>query len=132
MMIILQEPAVDIWSAGVILLCLLSRRYPLFPVADNDEMALLQIAALFGSGELVRAACDSGRCEIAEFPAQGRASLEGLCSPLLGGGGTVRDNDQEERARADALCLLKGMLTLEPRERITAKDALHHPFVAEA
>lgn len=119
----------DVWSAGVILLCLLSRRYPVFPSADNDEMALVQIASLFGSDEIVCAARKSGRCDVAEFPVQRRSSLEGLCAPLLGG--TACD-EEEGRARAAALCLLKGMLKVDPRDRLSARAALMHPFVAEA
>ncbi|CAB1119151.1 unnamed protein product [Ectocarpus sp. CCAP 1310/34] len=149
-----QEPAVDVWSAGVILLCLLSRRYPVFPSADTDEMALVQIAQLLGgSEELVKAARDSGRCHIMEFPSSqlqqqrggggcgnsrwgsdgGRGSrLEELCAPLLCDGAAAACSEKEVDARADAFELLKGMLKVDPRERLSAKDALMHPFVAEA
>lgn len=148
----------DVWSAGVILLCLLSRRYPVFPSADTDEMALVQITQLLGSSdELVKAARDSGRCHITEFPSSqlqqqqrcggggdnslwgsdgSRGSrLEELCAPLLCGGGAVvaaACGEEEVKAREDALELLKGMLKVDPRERLSAKDALMHPFVAEA
>lgn len=144
----------DVWSAGVILLCLLSRRYPVFPSADNDEMALVQIAqVLGGADEIIRAARESGRVHIAEFPfarkagradggRDGASRLEELCAPLLGGVGGSGDNgaagaraacdEEEEKARADALSLLKGMLKVDPRERISAKDALMRPFVADA
>lgn len=149
----------DVWSAGVILLCLLSRRYPVFPSADTDEMALVQIAQLLPDGEeeIVRAARESGRCHIAEFPRSqqagrvgsgsgsgsargdgggggGGSRLEELCAPLLGSGGAAAAAcDEEEReARADALSLLKGMLKVDPRERLSAKGALVHPFLAEA
>lgn len=126
-----QEPAVDVWAAGVILLCLLSRRYPLFPSADNDEMALVQISALLGADEIRSAARTSGRCEITEFPSTAirRGSVEGLCAPLLGG---VPCDEEEGRARANALCLVKGMLKVNPTERLSAQEALVHPFVGES
>ncbi|CAN0247541.1 unnamed protein product, partial [Discosporangium mesarthrocarpum] len=54
------------WSAGVIFLCLLSRRYPLFPHADNDMMALVQVAALLGAGEVRSAASRCGK-KLVEF-----------------------------------------------------------------
>ena len=95
-------------------------------------MALVQIAALLGSGEIVRAARKSGRCDIAEFPSQKAGSLERLCAPLLGGGASSGGGGCEGKARADALCLVRGMLKVDPKERLSAKDALMHPFVEQA
>ena len=43
-----QTTAVDMWSAGVILLCILSGRYPFFK-AHDDMSALAQIVSLMGS-----------------------------------------------------------------------------------
>ncbi|KAK0527798.1 Cell division control protein 7 [Tilletia horrida] len=42
-----QTVAIDIWSAGVILLCMLTKRFPLFN-ADDDVVALLELGVLFG------------------------------------------------------------------------------------
>ena len=42
-----QGPPLDVWSAGVILLCLLSRRYPAFD-APHDLHALAEIVLLVG------------------------------------------------------------------------------------
>ncbi|CAH1261977.1 CDC7 [Branchiostoma lanceolatum] len=50
-----QTTAVDIWSAGVIFLSLLSGRYPFFRAKD-DMQALAQIIALMGSPEVANAA----------------------------------------------------------------------------
>lgn len=46
--------AVDIWSVGVILLSILSGRYPFFKCVD-DNMAIMQLISLFGV-EIVRKA----------------------------------------------------------------------------
>ncbi|KAI4882100.1 hypothetical protein NFI96_029428, partial [Prochilodus magdalenae] len=46
---------IDIWSAGVILLSLLSGRYPFFKASD-DLMALTQIMTIRGSKETIQAA----------------------------------------------------------------------------
>lgn len=43
--------AVDIWSAGVIFLSLLSGRYPFFR-ANDDMTALAQIISIMGSEEV--------------------------------------------------------------------------------
>ena len=47
--------AIDIWSAGVIFLSLLSGRYPFFK-ADDDMSALAQIISVIGSKEMKEAA----------------------------------------------------------------------------
>ena len=54
-----QTTAVDVWSAGVILLCLLSGRYPFFRASD-DLSALAQIIALMGTTECTRVAKELG------------------------------------------------------------------------
>lgn len=48
-------PAIDMWSAGVILLSLLSGRYPFFKASD-DLVALTQIMTVRGSRETIKAA----------------------------------------------------------------------------
>jgi cell division control protein 7 len=50
-----QSTAVDIWSAGVIFLSLLTRRYPFFQASD-DMTALAQIISVMGSNEVQKAA----------------------------------------------------------------------------
>lgn len=47
--------AIDVWSAGVILLSLLSGRYPFFKASD-DLIALTQIMSIRGSRETIKAA----------------------------------------------------------------------------
>lgn len=51
--------AIDVWSAGVILLSLLSGRYPFFKATD-DMIALVQIMTLRGSRETIKAAKSFG------------------------------------------------------------------------
>lgn len=53
--------AIDVWSAGVILLSLLSGRYPFFK-ANDDLEALTQIMTIRGSRETVQAAKKFGTC----------------------------------------------------------------------
>ncbi|KAM3604526.1 uncharacterized protein V6R79_012579 [Siganus canaliculatus] len=50
-----QGTAIDVWSAGVILLSLLSGRYPFFKASD-DLIALTQIMTIRGSRETIQAA----------------------------------------------------------------------------
>ena len=67
-----QTTAVDMWSAGVILLCILSGRYPFFR-AHDDLTAMAQIISLRGSRECIEAAksCGEFRSRLCE-----RRSLE--------------------------------------------------------
>ena len=54
-----QSPAVDMWSAGVIFLSILSGRYPFFKAYD-DLTSLAQIMTLCGTGEAAKAAFKLG------------------------------------------------------------------------
>ncbi len=57
-----QTTSLDVWSAGIILLCLLSGRYPFFK-AHDDMSAMAQIISLFGSDKCVEAAKSCGESE---------------------------------------------------------------------
>ncbi|XP_065916920.1 cell division cycle 7-related protein kinase-like isoform X2 [Dysidea avara] len=71
-----QTTAVDIWSAGVILLCLLSGKYPFFK-AHDDLTAMMQIVSLMGTKECEDAARQFGKelnCS-PSYPAQNLSSM---------------------------------------------------------
>ncbi|MCO5579475.1 hypothetical protein L7F22_033330 [Adiantum nelumboides] len=50
-----QTPALDIWSAGIILLAFLTKRFPLFNSNDDIE-ALLELMVVFGKKRINQAA----------------------------------------------------------------------------
>ncbi|XP_043988986.1 cell division cycle 7-related protein kinase isoform X2 [Gambusia affinis] len=77
-----QGTAIDVWSAGVILLSLLSGRYPFFKASD-DLIALAQIMTIRGSRETIRAAKTFGKAVVCsrELP---RQDLRTLCETLRG------------------------------------------------
>ncbi|KAM3865989.1 cell division cycle 7-related protein kinase [Diretmus argenteus] len=77
-----QGTAIDVWSAGVILLSLLSGRYPFFK-ASEDMIALTQIMTIRGSRETVQAAKAFGKAVVCsrELP---RQDLRTLCETLRG------------------------------------------------
>ncbi|XP_076000571.1 cell division cycle 7-related protein kinase [Genypterus blacodes] len=77
-----QGTAIDVWSAGVIFLSLLSGRYPFFKASD-DMIALTQIMTIRGSRETVQAAKAMGKAVVCsrELP---RLDLRTLCETLRG------------------------------------------------
>uniref|UniRef100_A0A3B5LFI1 non-specific serine/threonine protein kinase n=1 Tax=Xiphophorus couchianus TaxID=32473 RepID=A0A3B5LFI1_9TELE len=148
-----QGTAIDVWSAGVILLSLLSGRYPFFKASD-DLIALAQIMTIRGSRETIRAAKTFGKAVVCsrELP---RQDLRTLCEKLRGlrssadvtmvpeaGGETKAPTNQSspseskvgddkkgwDRVPDEAFDLLDLLLDLNPSTRITAAEALQHPL----
>ncbi|KYO19623.1 cell division cycle 7-related protein kinase isoform A [Alligator mississippiensis] len=174
-----QTTAIDMWSAGIIFLSLLSGRYPFYKASD-DLTALAQIMTIRGSRETIQAAKTFGKSILCtkEVPAQ---DLRILCERLRGtnkstgdmhtnpsyelalpvetdkvefGSQTFRkeiyhlkDSHREngggidikireklthtkgwDRVPDEAYDLLDKLLDLNPATRITAKEALMHPF----
>ncbi|XP_014315069.1 cell division cycle 7-related protein kinase isoform X3 [Myotis lucifugus] len=77
-----QTTAIDMWSAGVIFISLLSGRYPFYKASD-DLTALAQIMTIRGSRETIQAAKTFGKSILCskEVPAQ---DLRKLCEKLRG------------------------------------------------
>ncbi|KAF3819641.1 hypothetical protein GH733_015150 [Mirounga leonina] len=175
--------AIDMWSAGVIFLSLLSGRYPFYKASD-DLTALAQIMTIRGSRETIQAAKTFGKSILCskEVPAQ---DLRKLCEKLRGidsktpkltsdiqglasrdptfsekidhkashliqtpqaqhsgnslykgdsngcGGSLNTDTTNLEgwnEVPDEAYDLLDKLLDLNPASRITAEEALLHPF----
>ncbi|XP_071439988.1 cell division cycle 7-related protein kinase-like [Hetaerina americana] len=120
----LQTTAVDMWAAGVILLCIASGCYPFFRSPD-DITALAEIMTVFGTTRLENLAIKLGRKIICSNrrPAM---DLRFLCEKLRSRG---EKTVVREPMPNDAYDLLSRLLDLDPNSRITAEEALQHPFV---
>ncbi|KAK3579927.1 hypothetical protein CHS0354_014038 [Potamilus streckersoni] len=133
-----QSTAVDIWSAGVIFLSLLSGRYPFFRASD-DLTALAQIISIFGSDEMKQSAKLYGKTLVCS-PFSSKLNLQTLCTKLRTGPiskQTSRQCDADKENAAilswnsvpdSAYSLLESLLDLNHFTRITAAEALKHEF----
>lgn len=107
--------AMDVWSCGCILAELLMRR-PLFPGKDYHHQLLL-IFQVIGSPTAGDLGCVRSK--------RARQYLNTL--PRYAGDGNLRSLVPD--ASAEALDLLEQMLVFDPRRRITASQALKHPYL---
>jgi len=120
-----QDSCIDVWSAGVIFLSMLSCQYPFFR-ASSDEEALLELEQIFGTQKLASAAkaCRRPFVPANNFPG---VDLRQLCLQLRVG---RRPNTASETEVPDeAFDLLSKMLELNCRRRLPASALLEHPFV---
>lgn len=125
-----QTTAVDMWAAGVILLCILSRTYPFFRAPD-DLTALAELLALFGTKAVQDAAGQYGKRLICSENVQ-PVDLQVFCQTLA----ERRPVDERSRDTSSTLCLatdlavdlLTKILALSAHERLPAEEALQHPF----
>jgi cell division control protein 7 len=133
-----QTTKIDIWSAGVILLAMLTKRFPFFN-SDDDSEALIETATMFGSRRMQKCALLHGSifetniptiheenftfeqiiewC-LKETPSKGHESTPPLTS--------ARTFTEKEMLAID---LLEKLMELDFRKRPTAEEALIHPFL---
>lgn len=114
-----QTTAIDIWSAGVVLLTLLTKKYPFFQARD-DIGAIVELASIFGDKEIRHAARTYRRlwkCNI-DACIKDRVPFKEIVRQCVG----------DEQHPESLFELLNGMLELCPDRRITAEQALQHRF----
>ena len=134
----------DVWNAGVIFLSLLTQRYPIFDRSDSEE-ALVQLMTLLGTQshmgdtnitlhniDLQRAAEDA---EMFSTPAAAAAAKTGVSADEAKGMQFPSLEEYcwlstERHWPAEAFELLRGLLAFDPHDRLTAQQALSHPFLA--
>ncbi|CAK7231551.1 Cell division control protein 7 [Sporothrix curviconia] len=125
-----QTTKIDVWSVGVVLLTLLSRRFPFFNSADDVE-AMIEIATIFGSRRMKVAGQLHGCMFETTIPTVGREgfSLEKIIlwsNCRIDNGKTLKPLSDEEKL---AVKFLGRCLDLDPSSRISAEEALQHEFL---
>jgi cell division control protein 7 len=129
-----QTSKIDIWSAGVILLTILSKRFPFFNSADDVE-AMIEIATIFGTKKMRTTGYLHGVMFETNIPTIGNAgfSLEKIilwstCRNDSGKDGKEDPLTDEEKS---AVRFLERCFELDPNKRISAEEALEHDFLRE-
>ncbi|KAL5598535.1 hypothetical protein BROUX41_003535 [Berkeleyomyces rouxiae] len=127
-----QTTKLDIWSAGVILLTIMSKRFPFFNSSDDVD-ALIEISTIFGTREMKKAGLLHGCVLETTLPTIGtngftleKIILWSTCRTEGGADGKGEPLNEEELLAVD---FLKRCMTLDPAKRISAKEALQHEFL---
>ncbi|BEI80242.1 hypothetical protein CcaverHIS002_0107710 [Cutaneotrichosporon cavernicola] len=134
-----QTVAIDVWSAGVILLSILSHKFPVFNSSDDVE-ALMEIAGLFGRSAMQRCSMLHNRTFISNVPTlddppESLASLILRLNPHLYTPHQPHPTQEEALdhilAIDAALDLCSKLLHTDSTKRLTAAQALRHRFLAD-
>ncbi|KAG5320331.1 CDC72 protein, partial [Acromyrmex heyeri] len=132
---VMQTSAIDIWACGVIMLCILSGSQPFFRSPD-DCTALAEITTIFGSKEVQKCAQKLGKKVIFSENLPG-VDIKSLCIKLKQRNKSMMYDIQNSIHKVppdieypkEAYHLLMKLLDLDFRTRITAEQALAHPFL---
>lgn len=123
-----QSTAIDMWSVGVLLLTFLSGRFPFFNSADDID-ALVELMSVYGKAAMRQAAQQHNQTLEVSLPTLHERPIpfQRLIRWCQTG---TRDNDFEETSEmAEAIEFLSKCLDLDPWSRLTAKEALDHPYL---
>ncbi|CAL7951600.1 unnamed protein product [Xylocopa violacea] len=143
-----QTPAIDIWASGVMMLCILSGTQPFFHSPD-DCTALAEITTIFGSNKMQQCAHklafiffkyfyfnNSGKKIIFSEDIPG-VDIVSLCQKLQkrnknslnSKDHNVYEKGSDTQFPKEAYHLLLKLLDLDYKTRLTADQALNHPFL---
>ncbi|KAI9021641.1 kinase-like domain-containing protein [Phycomyces nitens] len=126
MRVVHQTTAIDIWSVGVIFLSILSGSYPFF-LANDEADSLLEMACLFGLNAMKECASSHNRTFETNIPSinQGPYNLGSICKTL----NSRMFESWNQTDLKNAIDLMNKCLALKSDDRITAAEALDHPFL---
>jgi len=134
-----QSTKIDVWSAGVLMASLVTGRYPFFDGGEEDPAALAEVALLCGK-EPLQALAHANAMHIRELPVKPRVFPEPTSQAPYNISRTTRmlakmcssgRKLKPHKIPQDAWDLIDRCLTVDPERRISAEDALNHPFLLE-
>ena len=123
-----QTTKIDVWSAGVILLTMLSQRFPFFNSTDDID-AMIEIASIFGKRKMAACALLHGEIFECSIPSVGE---RGFPFEKLILWSTCRTSESDmglSGGELMAIRFLERCMELDPKKRISAKEALEHEFL---
>ncbi|CAG8958629.1 hypothetical protein HYFRA_00009946 [Hymenoscyphus fraxineus] len=126
-----QTTKIDIWSAGVILLTILSKRFPFFNSADDVE-AMIEITTIFGVKRMKQCAQLHGTVLETTIPTIGSHgfTLEKIILWSLSRSGDGAETGTPlSSGEKLAVRFLERCFELDPNKRISAQEALQHDFL---
>ncbi|KIX00731.1 uncharacterized protein Z518_09796 [Rhinocladiella mackenziei CBS 650.93] len=121
-----QTTKIDIWSAGVILLTLLARRFPFFNSADDVD-AMIEMASIFGRKKMQAVAAMHGQLFETNIETIGERGFT-LEKIVIWASCREKEHDSLRAGEAQAVSFLRGLLELDAGKRWSAKEALQHEF----
>jgi len=126
-----QTTSIDMWAVGVILISILSRSYPFFRAPD-DMTALAELCVLLGSAQVKDVARTYGRKLLVSVETDPQ-DLEKMCRELSCRERRDEDLSTEQLRQShfvtrEGVDLLRSLLTLDTKKRITADEALNHSY----
>lgn len=116
-----QDCAIDMWSVGVIMLCLMTTQYPFFFSAEDID-GLVEHGIIFGNAVMRRVAKYYGRVWKTNLSA---ITEEGIPFKRL-----VECLNPGVEFEENAYDLLEKLLEPINTQRISAMEAMEHPFFA--
>ena len=121
-----QTTKIDVWSAGVILLTLLARRFPFFNSADDVD-AMIEMASVFGKKRMQAVAAMHGQLFETNIETIGEKGFT-LEKIVLWAACREKDKGGLRVGELQAVKFLEKLLELDPWKRVSAKEALQHEF----
>lgn len=129
-----QTTKLDVWSAGIIMLTILCKRFPFFNSSDDVD-AIIELATIFGRSKMRACSLTHGRIFETNIPtiSDKGFTLENIIIWSLDRPTKTKDGQRTRLPPDEKLAVefMETMLILDPKSRATAASALTHDFLQD-